>query len=240
VNAAAAIESTTGATRKETSMNRAPLLEGLESRVLLSSTPVFNATVAADRLAVRADLLKFRSDVFACAATLLGDRTAILKNIAKGDTSLVTPFQTLRADLRAMHTALREDRLKEAADALADESTIKLDLRQILLDKGNPTAEAADHDKLHSDRIQLQNDLIAGLDARIATRQSYLTTISDDVDAIVTAANNDPNASDALKAAVATFAADRTNCLTTLNADLQTIDAARAQLVADLTAAQSS
>jgi hypothetical protein len=223
-------------------MSRAPLFEGLESRVLLSTTPppVFNPTVKADRLAIRADLLKFRSDIFACASTLLKDRIAINKNIAKGDTSLTAPFQTLRTDLSAFHTALREDRLAEAANALADESTIKLDLRQILLDKGNATALAADHAKLMTDRIQLQNDLIAGLDARIATRHSYLTTISNDVDAIVTAANNDPNASDALKAAAATFAADRTTCVTTLTADLQTIDAARAQLVADLTAEQSS
>jgi hypothetical protein len=221
-------------------MSRTPLFEGLESRVLLSSTPVFNPTVKADRLAVRAELLKFRSDIFACASTLLKDRIAINKNLAKGDTSLVAPFQTLRSDLNTFHTALREDRLAEAANALADESTIKLDLRQILLDKGNPTAETADHDKLHSDRIQLQNDLIAGLDSRIATRQSYLPTISSDVDAIVTAANNDPNASDALKAAAATFATDRTNCITTLTSDLQAIQTARAQLVADLTAEQSS
>jgi hypothetical protein len=222
-------------------MTRAPLCEGLESRVLLSTTPpVFNPTVKADRLAIRAELLKFRSDIFACASTLLKDRIAINKDTAKGDTSLVGPFQTLRTDLNAFHTALREDRLAEAANALADESTIKLDLRQILIDKGNATALAADHAKLMTDRIQLQNDLIAGLDTRIATRQSYLPTISSDVDAIVTAANNDPNASDALKAAVATFSTDRTNCITTLTSDLQDIETTRAQLVADLTAEQST
>src|SRR5207302_2604069 len=131
-------------------------------------------------------------------------------------------------------------RLAEAANALADESAIKLDIRQILRDRGNPTALAADRAKLRTDRIQLQNDLIAGLDQRVATRQQFLTTISDDVDAIVTAANNDASASDALKAAAATFATDRTNCITTFTADLQAISAARAQLVSDLTAAQST
>jgi hypothetical protein len=224
-------------------MNQLSMIEGLESRVLLATTtgPVlFNPVVKADRLAVRADLLHFRADVLSCRAKLLADRIAINKNTAPGDTTLVAPVETLRSDLASMRLALRLDRLTEAANALADESVIKLDIRQILVDRGNATAEAADHAKLTTDRIQLQNDLIAGLDSRIATRQQFLTTISGDVDAIVTAVNNDPSASDALKAAASNFATDRTNCITTLTADLQAISAARAQLVSDLTAAQST
>ena len=223
-------------------MSYQSMIETLESRTLLSVSPVpvlFNATIRADRLAVKAELLKFRSDIFSCAAMLLRDTQAIRHNIAKGDTSLVAPFQQLHADLKAMRSALRVDRLTESANALADESVIKHDIIQIIKDRGNVTAEVADHAKLLADRIQLQNDLIAGLDSRIATRQADETTLSNDVDAIVTAANNDPNASAALLAAVTTFANDRITCLSTFTTDLQGIEAARTTLVNDLTAAQS-
>jgi len=220
------------------------MIEGLESRVFLSAAPaaptLFNATVKADRLAVKAALLKFRSDIFACDAKLLRDTTAIKKNLAKGDTSLDASFLQLHNDVKAMRSALRVDRLTESANALADESTIKLDIRQIIKDRGNVTAEAADHTKLRADRIQLQNDLIAGLDSRVATRQAAEATLSTDVDAIVTAANADPNASAALKTAAQAFATDRTTCNATFAADLAAIAAARTQLVADLTAAQST
>ena len=80
-------------------------IEGLESRVLMSATPapvLFNLTVKADRLAVRADLLKFRGDIAGCQSKLLKDIIAIKKNTAKGDTSLVAPFQQRRADVKAM------------------------------------------------------------------------------------------------------------------------------------------
>jgi hypothetical protein len=220
------------------------MIEGLESRVFLSATPaapmLFNPRVRADRLAVRAALLKFRSDIFACDAKLLRDTTALKRNIAKGDTSLDASLAQLHTDVQAMRTALRVDRLTEAANALADESAIKLDIRQIIKDRGNVTALPADRAKLMADRIKLQNDLIAGLDSRVATRQAAQTTLSNDVSAIVTAANADPNASAALKTAAQTFSTDKTTCNTTLAADLAGIAAARTQLVADLTAAQSA
>ncbi|MDB5293389.1 MAG: hypothetical protein JWL69_4630 [Phycisphaerales bacterium] len=78
------------------------------------------------------------------------------------------------------------------------------------------------------------------LDSRIATRQSFETTISNDTQALVTAANNDTAASAALKAAVIKFAADRVKCLDKLTGDLQTIATARQKLANDLTAAQST
>jgi hypothetical protein len=217
------------------------MIENLESRVLLSaSSLVFNPTIKADRLVVRADLLKFRSDIFLTQAKLLADTQAIKHNVAKGDTSLVAPFATLHADVKAMRLALRGDRLAESVVTLGDELQIKLDQLQILKDRGNATALAADHAKLVTDRIKLQNDIVAGLDTRIATRQAELPTISADVDGIVTAANNDPNASADLKAAASKFGDDRTARLATLTADLQAIEAARAQLVADMTAAQNA
>jgi hypothetical protein len=218
-------------------------VEGLESRMLLSAAPapvLFNPTLRADRLAVRADFLRFQSDALSGEAKLLTDTQAIKHNLTKGDTSLVTPFAQLHTDVKAMRLALREDRLAESVKALSDESTIKHDILQILKDRKNATAEVADHAKLKTDRITLQVDLMAGLDFRIATRQQFLPTISNDVNAIVTAANNDPNASAALKAAAATFGGDRTTVLTTLTGDLQIIATARAKLVNDLAAAQST
>ncbi len=221
-------------------MSYQQFVEGLESRQFLSVTPIFNATVAADRLVVRADLLHFESDIFANDAKLLIDTQNIKKNVAKGDTSLKAPFAQLHADARHMRLTLKEDRLTEAANALGDESVIKLDLVQILKDKGNVTAEAADHTKLLTDRVKLQNDLIAGLDARIATRQTDEATISADTQAIVTAADNDVQATDGLKAAAATFAADRVTCIETLTTDLQTIASAHTTLAAALAAEQST
>ena len=73
-------------------------IEGLETRQFLSATPVFNATVAVDRLVVRADLLHFESDIFANDAKLLVDTQNLKKNLAKGDTSLKAPFAQLHAD----------------------------------------------------------------------------------------------------------------------------------------------
>lgn len=220
------------------------MIEGLESRVFLSTTPtapvLFNPAVRADRLEVKAALLKFRSDIFACDAKLVRDTTALRKNTAKGDTSLDASLAQLHTDVQAMRSALRVDRLTESANALADESAIKLDIRQIIKDRGNATAVAADRVKLQADRIQLQNDLIAGLDSRVATRQAAEMTLSNDTDAIVNAANADPGASAAMKTAALTFGTDKATCNTTFAADLAGIAAARAQLVADLTAAQST
>jgi hypothetical protein len=222
-------------------MARNAFIEGLESRTFLSATPLlFNSTIKVDRAMVQVALLKFRADLFLCGVKLTNDFRNIHKNIAAGDTSLVAPAQQLKADTKAMKAQLLADRLKEAANALADESTIKLDILQIKNDKGNAAALAVDHAKLKNDRIQLQNDLIAGLDSRIATRQTFETTISNDTQAIVTAANNDTAASAALKAAVIKFAADRVACLDKLTGDLQTIATARQKLANDLTAAQST
>ncbi len=149
----------------------------------------------------------------------------------------VTPLLTqLKNDAKAMRTALKVDRLTEAANALADESVIALDLKQIILDKGNTSALAADRAKLQADRVKLQSDLIAGLDSRIATRQSYHDTLFNDTQAILAAANTDPNASDKLKADVQTFVTDVDGKLDKMAADLTKLSADRTKLVADLSA----
>lgn len=222
-------------------MSSQSFIEVMESRVLMSAAPtLFSTAVRADRMVIRADLLKFQSDLLLSDAKLLVDEHAIKHNLAKGDTSLVAPFATLHTDAKAMNLALREERLTESANALADESTIRLDIVQILKDRHNSSAETADHAKLLADRITLQNALVAGLDARIATRTADEATISADTAAIVTAANNDPAATSGLQTAVATFSTDRISRLNTITTDLQTIQTARTNLVNDLTAEQGT
>lgn len=220
-------------------MSRSPLFESLESRQLFSAAPIFDAAVAADRLMVKADLLMFQSHIDSNDAKLLIDAVKVKRNLVKGDTSLVAPFAQLHKDAQAMQTALKEDRLAEAANALADESTIKLARLQILKDKGT-SAETADHAALMADRVKLQNDLIAGLDSRIATRQADEGTIAVDTLAIVNAADNDSQATTGLKLAAATFAANRVACINTLTTDLGHIASARTALIAALNAEQSA
>lgn len=224
-------------------MARPVMIEGLESRTLMSATPapmLFNPVVRADRAVIRADLARFRADIFANGQRLMNDTRAIKKNIAPGDTSLTAPLQTLHTDVQTMRVALLEDRLTEAANALRDESVIKLDILQIIRDRKNATAEVTDHQKLRADRVTLQNDLVAGLDSRIATRQANEATIAADAAAIVTAASTDAMATPALQAAVSKFATDRVAALNALTGDLQAIAAARAKLASDLTSAQST
>ena len=194
----------------------------------------------ADRLAVRADLLQFKADVVSCWATMLKDVNAVKADHPSSVTTLKPLIKQFRLDVAHRRSTLLSDRLNERSNVLADESVIVAELRKILLDRGNPTAVAADRQVLLTDRIKLQTDMIAGLDQRIADRQAAYTTIFNDVQAIVTAVNNDPNASTQLQADVTKWGNDRTTCMTTLTADLQKIETGRQQLVADLTAMQTA
>jgi hypothetical protein len=158
----------------------------------------------------------------------------------KNDPTFVPLFKQLHTDLEKMWSQLRNDRLTEAGNVLHDQSVIVLELRQILLNIGNPTAEAADRAQLLTDRIQLQNDEIAGLNSRITTRQADYGTIFSDLGAIATAVAADTTASPTLLAEVQKFTVDRSNCLTTMTTDLQKLITDRTQLVTDLTAEQSA
>jgi hypothetical protein len=222
-------------------MGHQSFVEVLESRTLMSAAPfLFDKPVKADRAVVRAELGKFSADIAACNAILTRDRQTMTReglNSVPGIAPLITQYKT---DLTAMRTALKEDRLAESANALADESVIKLDIRQILIDKKNTTAEATDHAKLRADRITLQNDLIAGLDSRIATRMTDEGTVSTDAANIADAVAADTTASAGLVGATGKFSADKTAELAKFMTDLTNIANARATLVADLTAAQST
>ena len=220
------------------------LMEEMESRVLLSvavSKPVlFNAAVKADRLEVRADLAQFRADCFSFDAKLLTDTTNIKKDDPAQATTVGPLLQTMKNDIHTMRTTLKEDRLTEGANALADESVIDQELVQLIKDKGNAQAVAADKAALLTDRIQLQTDLVAGLNSRIATRQAAYSTLIADGDAVVAAAETDPNASVKLTADLTKWTTDRSDGMTTLLTDLQSLVNARTQLVEDLTAMQGT
>jgi hypothetical protein len=210
--------------------------ETLESRTLFSASTVFDPTVKLDRLHVRIDLLKFRADSLAGTATLISDRLNLRHDNVAAATTVTPLIANLKSDAKQMRVALQIDRLNEAANALADESVIVTDLKQIILDRHNPDALVVDRAKLKTDRIHLQSDLIAGLDSRIATRQSYHDTLFNDGKAIVAAVQTDPNASATLKTDVQTWIADADVKLDKMAADLLTLTADRTKLVADLTA----
>jgi hypothetical protein len=214
------------------------LFETLESRTLMSVSPI-STKVAIDRLEVRIDLLKFRIDTIFYTTKLLADSKRMQADGLKSDTTLTPLFATLHSDVQNMWAQLRVDRLTQASNVLADQSVIDKELVQIIADKGNSTALQADHAQLLTDRIQLQNDEIAGLNTRLATRQADYTTIFSDVSAIATAVAGDPNSSPALTTAVEHFTTDRTNTLNAMTTDISTVIAARTTLVADLTALQS-
>jgi hypothetical protein len=213
-------------------------IESLESRTLLSVSPI-NTQVTIDRLQVKADLLQFRSDIASNNLTLLDDAAALKADGLTSDAAFKSAYQTLHKAVNSMHQQLYADQLNESANVLHDQSVIVLELIQIIKDKGNATALAADHQKLLSDRVQLQTDEINGLNARIQTRETDLSTISADVSAVVTAVDEDPNASAQALIDVQKFATDRDSALTTLTSDLETIMQARTTLADALTALET-
>ncbi len=220
------------------------LMEDLESRVFLSATTaggsVLSAAVKADHVQIRIDLLKFKGDDFGLASRLLSDVTNIKKDDLKQATTVVPLIKQMKTDIKTMQLTLKADRLAESSAALADESVIAKELLQILKDQGNPTAVAADRQHLLADRIQLQTDLVAGLNSRITTRQNSYSALIADGQAVVTAAQSDPNASAKLQSDITQWTTDRSNGMTTLLADLQKLVTDRTQLVTDLTAMQTA
>jgi hypothetical protein len=210
-------------------------LESLESRSLMSASP-FSTTVEIDRLDVRAALLKFRYDAVTSTATLIADCSALQAADLKNDALLAPLFTALHKEVKAMRHTLDIDRLDESAAVLKDESVIDSELAQYVSDEGNEAARTADRLQLKKDRIQLQDDEIAGLNARLATRESEQTALTADLNSITATLGTDTGASAALQAAVNTFVTDRAASLGTFETDLQSIITARTKLVTDLTA----
>lgn len=118
-------------------------VELLEGRTLMSVTPV-NTTVKIDRLEVKADLLKFRSDLASTSATTLADVDTLRNDGLKNDAALKPLFKTFRSDVKKMHMALFSDNLNERVNVLTDQLAIVREQIQILRDHGNSTALTAD------------------------------------------------------------------------------------------------
>ena len=216
--------------------------EALESRLLLSGSPItpFNSTVALDHAQITADLLKFRADLAGNHATLFADLLQIRKDGGTDSVTLNPLVDKYRTDHKSMEAALKSDRLAERKNVFNDEKTILADFKQIRMDKGNTAALSADHAKLLTDRITLQNDMIAGLNSRISSRQAFSTILVNDAQAVVDGVNADATASDALKADVTKWSTDHAAANTRLSDDLTTLVIDRAKLVNDLTAMQSA
>jgi hypothetical protein len=215
------------------------LTETLESRLLMSASTnaALSAAVQTDRLQVQVDLLKFRADCLYSSSTMLSDILKI-KADAGGKIPAVAPaVAKMHCDLNAMHQALFADRLTEAENVYADESVIAGARLKCLEDKGT-SAETADRAALLADRIKLQNDMIAGLNARLATRQADYTQIFADGQTVIAAVQSDTNA--AVVADVTKYVNDKATWMTTLSGDLQNLINDRTQLVADLTAEQTA
>jgi hypothetical protein len=139
------------------------LLEELESRMLMSATTaaVLSPAVLADRVVINQDLIKLKVDSLSFASVALGDLAAIKGDSPKSATTVLGAVKTMRTDLATMRLELASDRLAEAAAVVADRAVILSDLKMIAKDKGNPTAKAADLQKLTADRTQLVADLTA-------------------------------------------------------------------------------
>ena len=206
-----------------------------------SPSPLTSA-VSLDHDQIRADLLKFRSDMLSGFVTFQNDVTAIKNDGVSNATTVLPLINTFFSDVHKMRKALKADLLAESKAVNADERLIFQDMRMITHDRHHhdKAGNTADHAQLLADRIQLQEDMIAGLNARIATRQSDFTTLSADMNVIVTAAQSDPNASAQLVTDLQKAQTNETNRLNTLTSDLQTIVADRTKLVSDLTAMQSA
>jgi hypothetical protein len=212
--------------------------ESLEMRALMSVSAV-STQVLADRLVIQQDLLNLQSDCVEYTQKLLADVQALQAADLKQDATLAPLFKTFRTDVQTMQQQLKSDNLAESSAVLNDQSVIVTEKLQILADQGNPTKLKADKAQLVGDFIQLENDEIAGLNGRLATRQTDYVTLQADLGAIATALAGDTNASPQLVAAVQQFNADRTDALNDIEGDLAALVGARAQLVIDLTALQS-
>jgi len=208
--------------------------ESLESRTLMSAT-LFDSAVQADRLQIRIDLLKLNGDVYADSAQLLTDNRALKVDHVHQNTVLQPLVAKLRGDVYSFDLTLREDRLNEASNVLADEAVVVGELKQMFADRKNPTALAADKTQMITDRVKLQTDMVAGLTQRLTDRQTGIATIEADGQAILTALPTS-GASAQLTADVTQWIDDKQTAMTKISADLTKLSGDRTKLIADLTA----
>ena len=151
------------------------------------SATLFSTAVAADRLHIRQDFIQLRTDLCADANALCSDNAALRANHVHQNTTLQPLVAKLRSDVRGFRLTLLGDRLTEAGNVIKDELVIVGELKQMLHDKHNPTALAADKLVLKADRVQCQTNMVAGLTQRLTDRQAETAAILADTQAILTA-----------------------------------------------------
>jgi len=215
-------------------------VQPLESRTLLSaSVSPFNAAIVEDRLQIRLELLQLKADIVAGCTALLTEGATLRADGVGQNATLAPLFATLHTDATTWQLKLASDRLDEASNVVADEQAIVQVQLKMLADKGNPTAITADKAQIKADRIQMQTDMVAGLNQRITDRQSFQTQLFADCQAITDALGT-PGISTQMAADVTTWVNSRETLLTTITTDLQTLEADRQQLITDLTASENA
>lgn len=211
------------------------ILESLESRTLMSGTsaaipgPVFSAAVLSDKAHIQSDLMSFESDFVTKTVTLLNDVNTIKLDAPSLVPSLTPLIVKMQNDIHAMQQLLITEPLTDGSTVVADRAAVLTDL-----------TGGAGRQQLLSDRIKLQNDTVAELDARITIRQNAFPGILADGDAIVAVVKASPSVSTKLQADVSKWAADRAGTVVVMSTDLQKLAGDRAQLVVDFTAMQNS
>lgn len=218
------------------------------SAYLPSSSPVvkvtqplgtFNAAVSADLAKFSAAFATFSSDTLIDSSDLVS-AAAVIKTDDPAQAATIAPLITrLDADVKSAQTVLKSETVKPSKLVLTDESAVAAAELKLTLDSANPPLVAADLAALKQDRIKLQADLLAQLDAAIAVGPPDKTKLAADAAALINAIGSGASASTALKAAVAALVLDRTNFLNKITADLSLLSKIRAALNTDLTAEQS-
>lgn len=213
------------------------MLEHLEARQMMSATPtapiILSAAVQNDRAAILVQLRTFTQDFFNSYAPLLRDVAEIKYDLTPTPTALAPITAQLNTDMTTIQISLLADNLSDNAIVQGDLNMVAVDSRTIVMDGGNTKLLVAAQTKFGSDESKLQKDMLAQLDARIATRQMDMTKVLADADAFLDiAATGD--AKDA--AAVNQMTSDVNAFSATATADLTKIKQGRAQLAADFSA----
>jgi cytochrome c556 len=213
-------------------------MESLESRSLMSAS-AFSTQVSADLSNVRTALLKFRYDILTNMATVSADRDALDADGLAKDAVLSPLFATVHNQSKVLQHTVIDDTLAESSAVVKDESVVVKELKRYASDDGNEAARTADRKQLRKDRVQLQDDELAGLNARLVTRESEINALSDQLDAITAALGTDSKASAKLRSDTTKFVTDAKSYLDVVNGDLESIVTARTQLIADFNASVS-
>ncbi|HVX84813.1 MAG TPA: hypothetical protein VH253_08355 [Phycisphaerae bacterium] len=221
------------------------LMEGLESRVLLSACMGGNAghgaghttssAVQADMQKIKADLTKLVTDSKTARATLVADEKAVRAAMKNGVNPAVTAAQAkLDADTKALAPVVAAD--QAAIDAVDGQYNTLLNADQAAVDGAtDPATLAALQAKLASDQ-QAYMSAVSVAENQLDRDQAPLINDQAALDAALAqgGGGGDPTA------AKAQLAADKKAFEATWKADVEALFADQKQFAMDLRAAHSS